>query len=57
MNKYWNVISGIVIVYMILVGAGWLMGRIDFDAFFKATAPVIGPVVGYFLAFLPKAGE
>ena len=53
-GRYWNVIAGIVIVYVLLVGAGWLLGRIDFDQFYKATIPVIGPVVGYFMAFLPK---
>lgn len=55
MNKYWNVIAGIVITHVLICGVGWLLGRIDFDTYLKAITPVVLPAIGYFAAFLPKA--
>lgn len=57
MNKVWNVLAGIVIAHVLLTGAGWLMGKIDFATYLDAIKIVVLPAMGYFMAFMPKAGQ
>lgn len=57
MNRQWNVIAGLVLLYTALCGAGWLLDKIDFDTFIKALAPVVGPAIGYFAAFMPRPND